>query len=54
MITSDIADALEINCSVSVMSLVIGLTHFPLDKMAAISQMIYSDAFSWMKSFIFW
>ena len=22
--------------------------------MAAISQMIYSDAFSWMKSFVFW
>ena len=26
----------------------------PLDKMAAISQMIFSDAFSWMKSFVFW
>ena len=30
------------------------LTHLPLDKMAAISQTIYSDAFSRMKSFIFW
>ena len=25
-----------------------------LDKMAAISQTIFSDAFSWMKSFVFW
>ena len=32
----------------------ITLTHLPLDKMAAISQMIFSDAFSWMKSFVFW
>ena len=31
-----------------------GLTHLPLDKMAAISQTIFSDAFSWMKSFLFW
>ena len=30
------------------------LTHLPLDKMAAISQTIFSGAFSWMKSFIFW
>ena len=30
------------------------LTHFPLDKMAAISQTIFSDAFSWMKNFVFW
>ena len=27
---------------------------FPLDKMAAISQTIFSDTFSWMKSFAFW
>ena len=27
---------------------------FPLDKMATISQTIFSDAFSWMKSFVFW
>ena len=26
----------------------------PLDKMAAISQTIFSDAFSWMKIFVFW
>ena len=26
----------------------------PLDKMAAISQTIFSDAFSWMKKIIFW
>ena len=26
----------------------------PLDKVAAISQQIFSDAFSWMKSFVFW
>ena len=26
----------------------------PLDKMAAISQKIFSDAFLWMKSFVFW
>ena len=26
----------------------------PLDKMATISQMIFSDAFSWMKNFVFW
>ena len=25
-----------------------------MDKMAAISQMIFSDAFSWMKNFVFW
>ena len=30
------------------------LTHLPLEKMAAISRTIFSDAFSWMKSLIFW
>ena len=30
------------------------LTHLPLDKMAAISQTIFSDAFWWMESFVFW
>ena len=30
------------------------LTHLPLDTMAAISLMICSDAFSWMKNFAFW
>ena len=30
------------------------LTHLPLDKMAAISQTIFSDVFSCMKSFVFW
>ena len=30
------------------------LTHLPLDKIDAILQTIFSDAFSWMKSFIFW
>ena len=30
------------------------LTYFLLDKMAAISQTIFSDAFSWIQSFIFW
>ena len=30
------------------------LTHLPLDNMDAISQTIFSDAFSWMKSFVFW
>ena len=30
------------------------LTHLSLDKMAAISQMIFSDEFVWMKSFVFW
>ena len=30
------------------------LTHLPFNKMAAISQTIFSDAFSWMKIFIFW
>ena len=30
------------------------LTHLPLNKMAAISQMIFSDTFSWMKRFVFW
>ena len=30
------------------------LTHLPLDKMDAISQTIFSDAFSWMKKFDFW
>ena len=29
-------------------------THLPLDKMAAIWQTIFLDAFSWMKSFVFW
>ena len=31
-----------------------GLTHLPLDKMATISQTIFSDAFLWMTSFWFW
>ena len=30
------------------------LTHLPLDKMTAIAQTILSDAFLWMKSFVFW
>ena len=30
------------------------LTHLSSDKMAAISQTIFSDAFLWMKSFAFW
>ena len=30
------------------------LTHLPLDKMAAISQTISSDAFLWIKSLVFW
>ena len=30
------------------------LTHPPLDKMAAVSQTIFSAAFSLMKSFVFW
>ena len=29
------------------------LTQLPQDNMAAISQTIFSDAFSWMKSFVF-
>ena len=29
------------------------LSHLPLDKMAAISQTTFSNAFSWMKSFVF-
>ena len=30
------------------------LTCLPLDKMAAVLQTIFSDAFSWMKIFVFW
>ena len=30
------------------------LTHLHLDKMVAISQTIFSDAFFWLKSFVFW
>ena len=30
------------------------LTHLPLDKMASILQTIFSNAFSWMKNFVFW
>ena len=30
------------------------LTHLPRDKVAAISQTIFSNAFSWMKNFVFW
>ena len=30
------------------------LTHLSSDKMAAISQTIFSDSFSWMKSFVLW
>ena len=30
------------------------LTPLPPDKMATISQIIFSDAFLWMKSFVFW
>ena len=30
------------------------LTTLPLDKMAAISQTIFSNAFSWMNRFVFW
>ena len=34
--------------------ILVQLAHPPLDKMAAISQTIYSDAFPWMKSLLFW
>ena len=30
------------------------LTHLPLDKMATISQTTFSEAFWWMKIFVFW
>ena len=30
------------------------LTHLPLDKMTAISQTTHSNAFSWIKTFVFW
>ena len=30
------------------------LTHLPRDKMAAISQTMFSDAFSWVKTFALW
>ena len=30
------------------------LTHRPLNKMASISETIFSNAFSWMKNFVFW
>ena len=30
------------------------LTHLSLDKMATVSQTIYSDTFSSMQSFVFW
>ena len=30
------------------------LTFLPLEKMAAIMQMMFSDAISWMKCFVFW
>ena len=30
------------------------LTHIPLVKMAAVSQTVFSDSFSWMRSFVFW
>ena len=30
------------------------LSHLPLNKMATISQTIFSDTFSWMESFVFW
>ena len=33
---------------------VLCITQLPLDKMAAILQTIFSDAFSWMKIFVFW
>ena len=29
-------------------------THLPLDKMVTVSQKIFSNAFSWMNSFVFW
>ena len=34
--------------------LALQLTDPPLDKMAAISQTIFSEAFSWMKSCVSW
>ena len=39
---------------VAIFVCIMGLTYLPLDKMAAISQMIFSYAFSWMQSFVFW
>ena len=33
---------------------ILSLSHHPQDKTAAISHATYSEAFSWMKSFVFW
>ena len=30
------------------------LTHLPIDNMASFPQTIFSDAFSWMKRFVYW
>ena len=50
-------DALTLNNSVRWFlscSTVTAINSSPWDKMAAISQMIFSYAFSWIKSFVFW
>ena len=43
-----------LNASISALSNYKLLTRLPLDKMAAVSQRIFSDAFSSMKSFVSW
>ena len=49
---------LRLSCQITTGTLLndmqIALTHLHLVKMATISQTILSDAFSWMKNFVFW
>ena len=51
---SDFCERLYMTCNLcycSLRSVCRYLTYLPLDKMAAVSQTMFSDAFSWMKSF---
>ena len=48
------ADRTQVGPMMATWTLLSGLLLPALDKMGAVSQMIFSDAFSWMKSFVFW
>ena len=41
-------------CHIALLGLKATFNAYPLDKMAAISQTVFSDEFSWMKRFEFW
>ena len=51
---ADSHEPFGISTSAGSVTVILYLISFPVDKMAAISQTAFSNAFSWMKNFVFW